>query len=330
MTSLSQRASAHVALVTMCSFIVSTALPPLQARAVRQAPAAPAPAKPATAKPATAKPAPGAPAPAAAAAAQPPDGGWPRDYVTPSGGSIRIFQPQIASWSDQKHLTGYAAVSYSAKGADKPALGTVKIEADTQVALGERLVNFSTVQDHRVELSDAAEGPDAGGHRRGRQDRATGGSRDRARSRPGQPRQEPDPAEERGGCESRPAGHLLQHDTGAAREPRWRSDLEPDQGQRSQVRRQHQLGSVPARADQDVLPAPRPVVARRDRVDGAVETGGNAARQLRQAARRGQLERSEGQPSRQDALVVAAPEGVRQHEAGGVAPAARCARATSS
>ena len=40
-------------------------------------------------------------------------------------------------------MVAYSAVSYSAKGAAKPALGTIKLEADTSVALDERLVNFS-------------------------------------------------------------------------------------------------------------------------------------------------------------------------------------------
>ena len=91
-------------------------------------------------------PAPAAKKPAAPAAPQANDGGWPRDYGMKSGGEIRVFQPQIASWDGQKRMVAYAAVSYSAKGADKPALGTVKIEADTSVAVDQRLVNFSNLK----------------------------------------------------------------------------------------------------------------------------------------------------------------------------------------
>src|SRR4029077_12835276 len=40
----------------------------------------------------------------------------------------------------------YSAVSYSAKGATKPALGTVKLEAETSVAVSARLVSFSNVK----------------------------------------------------------------------------------------------------------------------------------------------------------------------------------------
>lgn len=85
------------------------------------------------------------PTPAAAPRAAAPeiDGGWPRDDATPDGGAIRIFQPQVATWDGQRHMVMYAAVSYTAKDAAKPALGTVKIEANSNVAVAERLVNFT-------------------------------------------------------------------------------------------------------------------------------------------------------------------------------------------
>src|SRR3954452_17725593 len=91
-----------------------------------------------------------APAPAKAPAAAPAprdiDGGWPRDYNAPSGGTVRVFQPQVSNWDGQRHMVAYAAVSYTAKGAEKPALGTVTIEGDTSVAVTERLVNFTNVK----------------------------------------------------------------------------------------------------------------------------------------------------------------------------------------
>ena len=110
----------------------------------------PPPAKP-TAAPAptsaTPKAQPGAtPSPAAAAAATPVDGGWPRMYSLPSEGSILVYQPQIASWEKQTHLVAFSAVSYRSKAGDKPALGTFKIEADTSVALSERLVSFQKMK----------------------------------------------------------------------------------------------------------------------------------------------------------------------------------------
>jgi hypothetical protein len=81
--------------------------------------------------------------PAAAPTAAAPDGGWPRAHTTASGASVVIFQPQVASWVDQKHAVLYSAVSYTPKGAKQPSLGTIKVESDTLVALDERLVSFS-------------------------------------------------------------------------------------------------------------------------------------------------------------------------------------------
>jgi hypothetical protein len=68
---------------------------------------------------------------------------WPRSYTAPSGAGIVIYQPQIASWENQKRLVAYAAVSYLAGEAQKPALGIVRIEGDTETSLTERLVKFS-------------------------------------------------------------------------------------------------------------------------------------------------------------------------------------------
>ena len=87
-------------------------------------------------------------APAKTAAAAPPivDGGWPRVYDLPSGGTILVYQPQVASWEKQKHLVAYSAVSQRAKGAEKPAIGTIKIEADTEVSVPERLVSFQKMK----------------------------------------------------------------------------------------------------------------------------------------------------------------------------------------
>ena len=91
---------------------------------------------------APAKAAAGKPA-ASTAAAAPVDGGWPRASTTPSGAGLVVYQPQISSWPDQKNVVLYAAVSYTPKGAAKPALGTVKVESATNVAPDRRLVSFS-------------------------------------------------------------------------------------------------------------------------------------------------------------------------------------------
>jgi hypothetical protein len=81
---------------------------------------------------------------AAPAAAADPDGGWPRNYVSSGGARIVLYEPQIATWENEKLLTLHAAVSYAPKGSEKAILGTMIAEADTRVAVAERLVDFSS------------------------------------------------------------------------------------------------------------------------------------------------------------------------------------------
>jgi hypothetical protein len=61
-----------------------------------------------------------------------------------------MYQPQVSSWDKQTHLTAFSAVSYRDKTGAKPVLGTVKIEAETKVALEDRLVNF-----HALKITEA-------------------------------------------------------------------------------------------------------------------------------------------------------------------------------
>jgi hypothetical protein len=84
-------------------------------------------------------------APAPEAGEEAVDGGWPRSYVMPNGGSLVIYQPQVASWERQKHVVAYGAVAYTAPGAKKPDVGSIKLESDTRVSLEERLVSFAAI-----------------------------------------------------------------------------------------------------------------------------------------------------------------------------------------
>ena len=118
MTTYYDAARARVALVTILSLVVSHSAPVIGAVS-HTAPQS------------------------ASSAEQPVDGGWPRAYATPSGGNVLVYQPQVVSWDDQKHIVGFSAVSYQSQGAQKPELGTIKIEAATTVATDERLVSFA-------------------------------------------------------------------------------------------------------------------------------------------------------------------------------------------
>jgi len=86
------------------------------------------------------------PTAASTAASEGPDGGWPRGYSTPSGGHVLMYQPQVAGWTGQTHLVAYSAVAFTPSGADKPEMGTIRIEADTAVAMEDRLVRFRNFQ----------------------------------------------------------------------------------------------------------------------------------------------------------------------------------------
>ena len=288
------------------------------ARAAQPAPQAKPAAQTKPPAPATA----GAAKPASAAAPVPPDGGWPHVYTTASGATLAVYQPQVASWVDQKHVVAYAAVSYAPKGAEKPALGTVKVESDTSVALDERLVNFSELKITdptfptlpREQLRTVVEEIVASVTARR--------ARDRARPGAGQHRHQPDHPEERRGREGGSAADLLQQDAGRARQHRRRSDLGADPAERSEVGGQHQLGSVRARADQDLLPSQRQGLAESGRREGAVGAGGHAAGELQEAAGRRQLERREGEPPGPEVERQPGAEGVRQPAAGGADSAA--------
>src|SRR5262249_34299618 len=132
----------RIAIVTICSLLAPPPAPRAVAQTTSTKPAAKtqgaAPAKP------PAAPAQAAAKPAAAPAQPPdPDGGWPRTYTTKSGATLVVYQPQIASWDNQKHAVAFAAASYAVPSAQKPALGTIKLEADTKVAVSDRLVSFT-------------------------------------------------------------------------------------------------------------------------------------------------------------------------------------------
>ena len=133
----------------MTMVIVAGLVQPPSTVAQLRAQTSPAPASPgATAqKPPAKAPATGAkPATAAAPAPAPIDGGWPRLYDLSNGGHMLVYQPQMSTWDGQRHMVAFSAVQYAASKSAKPALGTIKIEADTKVATTERLVNFSPLK----------------------------------------------------------------------------------------------------------------------------------------------------------------------------------------
>ena len=114
---------------------------------VRAQTTAPKPATPTqTAKPAPATAKPTTPQAKPANTGTPPPGtnadtGWPRRVALKSG-TVDWYQPQIESWTGQKKMIAWSAVSFTPTGTTTPALGTIKIEGDTRVALDDRLVGI--------------------------------------------------------------------------------------------------------------------------------------------------------------------------------------------
>jgi len=73
---------------------------------------------------------------------RPAENPFPRTYQLSTGTAV-LYAPQVLSWEKQEHAVAWTAVSYERTGANEPALGTIKLEADTEVALDDRLVKLS-------------------------------------------------------------------------------------------------------------------------------------------------------------------------------------------
>jgi hypothetical protein len=67
-------------------------------------------------------------------------------YNLASGGTMLVYQPQVASWDRQADLVAFSAVSYRPKAGGKPAMGTIKVEAKTKVSVSDRLVSFEPMK----------------------------------------------------------------------------------------------------------------------------------------------------------------------------------------
>jgi hypothetical protein len=137
-----------VAIVAVLSLLLQPSVHIVVAAGQQPPPAAKPATTPAQTPPKAAPPSGTKPAVAKTAATTPPavDGGWPRMYDLPSGGTILLYQPQVSSWDKQAHMVAFSAVSYRPKTADKPSMGTIKLEADTKVSTTERLVSFQKMR----------------------------------------------------------------------------------------------------------------------------------------------------------------------------------------
>lgn len=80
----------------------------------------------------------------------PKDIGWPRVLTSQAGSKLRIYQPQIENWTDQKQLSAWTAVEFWGKDQNNSTMGTVKWEAQTSVAKEERMVKIDGIKIRQV------------------------------------------------------------------------------------------------------------------------------------------------------------------------------------
>ena len=200
----------------------------------------------AQAKPAQAKPAARQPSRRPGPTPTPAGRGRSRSAVAPRSGTSRRSK---AGPTRRRSSRGRPCRS-TPTGAKEPALGTIKIEGDTQVAVDDRVVRLD-IPHHRVQLQDAGAGRQVKALVADVQALPQQPARARPRSAARLRRRQPAAGEERRGHQGRSAHRVLGGGAGDADQPRRRPDLEPDQGRRPPVRRQHQLGPVRARAEQD-------------------------------------------------------------------------------
>ena len=245
------RTRARIAVLTVISLAASPIAPLVRA----QAPAAKAPA---------AKPPPASPG------AGPADQGWPRAYSTASGAALVIYQPQVASWTDQKHAVLYLGRVLHAEGRDRSRRSArIKLEADT-----ERRARPSGSSTSRTSRSPSRTS------RRSTREQVRRPSPEISRD---MPRDERVIALDRVLANIDKSQIIPKNVEGVKADPPpiffsktpavlVNIDGDPiwsaDQEQRSEVRRQHELGSVPARPDQDLLPAQRQGLAEGGDVNG--------------------------------------------------------------
>lgn len=78
------------------------------------------------------------------------DGGWPRVISSEAGAKVKIYQPQVEEWKDQKSMVAWSAVEFLASGRTQSELGAVKWEAQTAVAMEERLAQFQNIRLNQV------------------------------------------------------------------------------------------------------------------------------------------------------------------------------------
>lgn len=80
------------------------------------------------------------------------DPGWPRERTSADGTKLVIYQPQVDSWEEQRRIKARVAVAITPPQADKPVLGVLWLEADTDTVLAARTVVLNNIQIARTDF----------------------------------------------------------------------------------------------------------------------------------------------------------------------------------
>lgn len=80
------------------------------------------------------------------------DLGWPRERTASDGTKLVIYQPQVDSWEGQRRIKVRVAVAITPQQVDKPVLGVLWLEADTDTVLATRTVALNNIQIVRADF----------------------------------------------------------------------------------------------------------------------------------------------------------------------------------
>src|SRR5262245_16473735 len=74
------------------------------------------------------------------------DPGWPREGTGADGTKLVVYQPQVDSWEGQRRIKAQVAVAITPPQANKPILGVLWLEADTDTIFATRTVVLNNLQ----------------------------------------------------------------------------------------------------------------------------------------------------------------------------------------
>ena len=183
----------------------------------------------------------------AAAAPKEVDGGWPRGYATPSGGAVTVFQPQIASWDGQRKMVHVRRRFIQCQGRsqarpwhreDRSRFDRRRCRSARELHASVKLTesNFPPLPNDQAAARSSP--PSATSVPRG----PWSSDLDRVLAR--LDKSQIVPKNVAGVKADPPAIFYSTSPSDPVVNLDWRRGLESDQGQRSQVRRQHELGPV--------------------------------------------------------------------------------------